>query len=88
MFSCMGIGDLIGRLITGPVVEYFKLNVIKAYFIVQFVCALSILSFLFVVNGFQMIAQGCIFSVTFGSQCGKYFYLGFQFLNYQKKLMR
>ena len=69
MLSAMGIGDLIGRLLTGPIAEYFKLNVIIMLASSQIMCALTIMSFLFVVNGYQMIAQGVLFSITYGCQC-------------------
>ena len=69
MLSAMGIGDLIGRLLTGPIAEYFRLNVIIMLGSSQFLCALSILSFLYVFNGYQMIAQGVLFSITYGCQC-------------------
>lgn len=69
MLSAMGIGDLIGRLLTGPIAEYFHLNVIVMLGSSQLVCALSIVSLLFVFNGYQMIAQGVLFSITYGCQC-------------------
>lgn len=65
----MGIGDLIARLAIGPLVTFLKMDVTKLYAASQLTCALSILSFTFVVNGIQMIVQGILFSITFGLQC-------------------
>jgi len=69
MLSTMGIGDLIGRVVTGPIVEYCKFDTIVLNGVSQFICALTIFSFLFVVDGNQMIVQGLIFGISFGMQC-------------------
>lgn len=65
----MGIGDLICRLLVGPLITVWKLDVTKVYAISQIACAITIASFPLVVNGVQMIIQGFLFSVTFGCQC-------------------
>ncbi|EFX85219.1 hypothetical protein DAPPUDRAFT_98699 [Daphnia pulex] len=67
MLSTMGIGDLICRLVIGPLITVWKLDVTKLYAISQIACAITIASFPTVVNGVQMIIQGFLFSVTFGS---------------------
>lgn len=72
MLTSMGIGDLIGRLALGPLITICKWNVTKMYAASQFLCAIAILSFIFVFNGVQMIIQGVVFSVTFGLQCVLY----------------
>ena len=69
MLSTMGIGDLICRLLVGPLITVWKLDVTKVYAISQIACAITIASFPLVVNGVQMIIQGFLFSVTFGCQC-------------------
>jgi hypothetical protein len=69
MLSTMGIGDLICRLVIGPLITVWKLDVPKLYAISQIACAITIASFPTVVNGVQMIIQGFLFSVTFGCQC-------------------
>lgn len=69
MLSTMGIGDLVCRLVIGPLVTVWKLDVTKVYAVSQLVCAIAIASFPVVVNGIQMIIQGFLFSVTFGCQC-------------------
>nr|CAH0109386.1 unnamed protein product [Daphnia galeata] len=69
MLSTMGIGDLICRLVIGPLITIWKCDVTKLYAISQLACAISIASFPLVVNGIQMIIQGFLFSVTFGCQC-------------------
>lgn len=78
MLSTMGIGDLVCRLVIGPLVTVWKLDVTKVYAVSQLVCAIAIASFPVVVNGIQMIIQGFLFSVTFGCQClllGKFSFL-------------
>jgi predicted MFS family arabinose efflux permease len=69
MFSAMGVGDLFGRLLTGPFIEYFRLDVIKMYSVVQSLCSLSIFTFLLVSDGIHLIVQGVIFSFLYGCQC-------------------
>jgi hypothetical protein len=69
MLSTMGKGDLICRLVIGPLITVWKLDVPKLYAISQIACAITIASFPTVVNGVQMIIQGFLFSVTFGCQC-------------------
>jgi len=68
MLSTMGIGDLIGRVLTGPIVEYCRIETIVLNSISQLVCAVCILSFLFVIDGEEMIVLGLIFGITFGMQ--------------------
>lgn len=69
MLSTMGIGNLISRLVIGPLVTAWKWDVTKVYAVSQLVCAITIASFPIVVNGVQMIIQGFLFSLTFGCQC-------------------
>jgi hypothetical protein len=64
-----GTGDLICRLVIGPLITVWKLDVTKLYAISQIACAITTSSFPTVVNGVQMIIQGFLFSVTFGCQC-------------------
>ena len=65
----MGVGDLVCRLVIGPLITIWKLDVTKLYAFSQLACAISIASFPMVMNGVQMIIQGFLFSVTFGCQC-------------------
>lgn len=67
-FSVMGAGDLIGRLATGLLIEYCGLNPVILNLIAQAVSCLSILAFLVVYNGIQLLAQGLIFSTAVGVQ--------------------
>ena len=67
-FSVMGAGDLIGRLATGLLIEYCGLNPVILNLIAQVVSCLSILAFLVVYNGIQLLAQGLIFSTAVGVQ--------------------
>ena len=69
MLSTMGVGDLVCRLVIGPLITIWKLEVTKLYAFSQLACAISIASFPMVMNGVQMIIQGFLFSVTFGCQC-------------------
>lgn len=70
MLSCMGVGDLIGRATTGPIVHFWKRDITILYVVSQFLCALFIGSFLLKAGGIAMISQGCLFSLTYGFQCG------------------
>jgi MFS family permease len=69
MLSTMGVGDLVGRLVIGPLVTFWNLDVTKIYAVSQVFCAILIASFPLVVNGIQMIIQGFLFSVSYGLQC-------------------
>lgn len=68
MLSTMGIGDLIGRVLTGPIVEYCRIETIVLNSVSQIVCAACVLSFLFIVDGEEMIVLGLVFGITFGMQ--------------------
>jgi hypothetical protein len=68
-FVCLGTGDLICRLVIGPLITVLKLDVTKLYAISQIPFAIKIASFPTVVNCVQVIIQGFLFSVTFGCQC-------------------
>lgn len=68
MLSTMGIGDLIGRVLTGPIVEYCRIEAIVLNSVSQIVCAVCVLSFLFIIDGEEMIGLGLIFGITFGMQ--------------------
>lgn len=69
MFSAMGVGDLVGRIFTGPVVEYCKVNPIILYTLSQLFCSVVIMAFLYVSSGVHLIVQGVLFSFTYGMQC-------------------
>ena len=66
MLSIMGVGDLVGRLVIGPLITFWNLDVTKIYAVSQVFCAILIASFPLVVNGIQMVFQGFLFSVLFG----------------------
>ena len=67
--SAMGVGDLIGRLSTGFLMDYFRIQAITFYAAAQLTCAVSILSLLFVSSGIQLVIQSWIFSIVFGFHC-------------------
>nr|CAH0112422.1 unnamed protein product [Daphnia galeata] len=69
MLSIMGVGDLVGRLVIGPLITFWNLDVTKIYAVSQVFCAILIASFPLVVNGIQMVFQGFLFSVSYGLQC-------------------
>ena len=51
----MGVGDLVGRLVIGPLITFWNLDVTKIYAVSQVFCAILIASFPLVVNGIQMV---------------------------------
>ena len=57
----MGVGDLVGRLVIGPLITFWNLDVTKIYAVSQVFCAILIASFPLVVNGIQMVFQGFLF---------------------------
>jgi len=66
--QAMGLGDMIGRLLTGPLIEYMSFDSLKLYAASQTVCALSILSFVTVFDNVQLVVQALIFGMSYGCQ--------------------
>lgn len=66
--QALGVGDFLGRLFTGPILQYLFIDPIWFYVTSQGVCALLILLFLTTVNGIQLVVQAFLFGITYGSQ--------------------
>lgn len=72
LLSVIGGGDLIGRIITGPVIECCRINPVVLNAASQLICCLSILFLLSVENNSQLFVLTVIlliFGITFGIQC-------------------
>lgn len=67
--QAIGVGDFLGRLMTGPLTQYFSIDLVKFCVASQLVCTLIILLFPVVVNGIQLVVQALIFGATYGCQC-------------------